>query len=272
VQVADRFHLVKNMSTTLEAVLLQHPAHLRQAARLAAGIPPPVHMDDTPVDVVANKAAEHPSSYSSRLLQRQANHTEVNRLRAEGMGIRAIGRTLALSRNTVRSYLRTDRLPAQVFPRTRPAHLVAQDAFLQAGRRFFARQTMWLLRRAPADLTLEEQRYVDALLATSPEIARAHRLTLAFLALVQQGAVGTLLGWLEEATHNGLPAFRSFAVGIRRDYAAVEAALTMEWNNGIVEGHVNRLKLLKRQGYGRASFDLLRQRVLHAPEHHQMRA
>jgi len=62
--------------------------------------------------------------------------------------------------------------------------------------------------------------------------------------------------------------FHSFAVGIRRDYAAVEAALTMEWNNGIIEGHVNRLKLLKRQGYGRANFDLLRQRLLHTPEQH----
>ena len=56
---------------------------------------------------------------------------------------------------------------------------------------------------------------------------------------------------------------RSFAAGIRRDYAAVEAALTLEWNNGMVEGHITRLKLVKRSMYGRAGFALLRQRVLH---------
>ena len=50
--------------------------------------------------------------------------------------------------------------------------------------------------------------------------------------------------------------------GIRSDYAAVQAAFSLEWSNGPVEGHVNRLKFIKRQGYGRASFDLLKRRVL----------
>ena len=127
-QVADRFHLVKNMSTTLEAVLLQHPAHLRQAARLAAGIPPPVRSDGTSVAAAADRDMEHQPTYSSRLLQRLANHSEVNRLRANGLGIRAIGRTLALSRNTVRTYLRSAQLPVPAFVRPQPAHRVAQAA------------------------------------------------------------------------------------------------------------------------------------------------
>ena len=57
--------------------------------------------------------------------------------------------------------------------------------------------------------------------------------------------------------------FRTFATGLKSDYDAVEAGLTTPWSNGQLEGQVNRLKLIKRQMYGRANFDLLRQRVLY---------
>ena len=70
--------------------------------------------------------------------------------------------------------------------------------------------------------------------------------------------------WLERAEASGERALRSFAGGVRRDYAAVEAALRLPYSNGPVEGQVNRLKFLKRQMYGRAKFDLLRKRVLYA--------
>jgi transposase len=69
--------------------------------------------------------------------------------------------------------------------------------------------------------------------------------------------------WLQEAQESGIAELRSFAAGIYRDYDAVRAALTTEYSNGQTEGQVNRLKLIKRQGYGRAQFDLLRLRVLH---------
>jgi transposase len=55
---------------------------------------------------------------------------------------------------------------------------------------------------------------------------------------------------------------RGFARSLRRDLAAVRAAFTLPWSNGQTEGHVNRLKYLKRQMYGRASVELLRLRVL----------
>jgi transposase len=61
------------------------------------------------------------------------------------------------------------------------------------------------------------------------------------------------------------PELRRFAEGIRRDEAAVLAAVTQPWSNGPVEGHVNRLKTVKRQMYGRAGFILLRARVVRAP-------
>jgi transposase len=62
-----------------------------------------------------------------------------------------------------------------------------------------------------------------------------------------------------------LTAFQQFAAGIRRDLAAVQAGLTLPWSTGPVEGHINRLKILKRQMYGRATLDLLKRRLLAAP-------
>ena len=74
----------------------------------------------------------------------------------------------------------------------------------------------------------------------------------------------TLDGWLEEAGAREATAMRNFVVGLRKDLAAVRAGLTETWSNGPVEGFVHKLKLLKRQGYGRAGFELLRARMLAA--------
>jgi transposase len=71
--------------------------------------------------------------------------------------------------------------------------------------------------------------------------------------------------WLDKAEQCGIDAFRNFAAGLRRDYAAVKAALTYEWSQGQVEGQVNRLKFIKRQMYGRANFNLLRKKVIGPP-------
>lgn len=70
-------------------------------------------------------------------------------------------------------------------------------------------------------------------------------------------------GWLEAAGCEA-QVIKKFAAGLKKDLAAVRARLTEPWSNGLVEGFVTKLKLLKRQGYGRANFDLLRVRVLAA--------
>ena len=71
-------------------------------------------------------------------------------------------------------------------------------------------------------------------------------------------------GWLQEASSSNLPELQQFAAGIQRDKAAVQAGLSLPYSNGPVEGHINRLKLIKRSMYGRTHFELLRQRVLRA--------
>jgi transposase len=68
--------------------------------------------------------------------------------------------------------------------------------------------------------------------------------------------------WLARAAASTLPPFRRFARGLRADYAAVHAAVTLPWSQGPIEGHINRLQMLKRQLFGRARLDLLARRVL----------
>ncbi len=68
--------------------------------------------------------------------------------------------------------------------------------------------------------------------------------------------------WLAEAGKCGVPTMETFAAGLAKDADAIRAALTTPWSNGQTEGQVNRLKTIKRQMYGHASFDLLRRRVL----------
>jgi transposase len=121
----------------------------------------------------------------------------------------------------------------------------------------------WLVMRGEATLTEDEKRQRARLHAQEGEIAEAIALTQDFAALVRQRQPDQLETWLERATASGLSAFKSLANGLRADYEAVKAGVTLPWSTGPVEGQINRLKMLKRQMYGRAGIDLLRQRVLH---------
>jgi transposase len=109
-----------------------------------------------------------------------------------------------------------------------------------------------------------EQARLDAIRAPGDELTAALDLADAFADLIRKRSAGTLSGWLTRGEAASDPDLRRFAEGIRRDEAAVQAAVTETWSNGPVEGHVNRLKMIKRQMYGRAGFALLRARVLTA--------
>lgn len=90
----------------------------------------------------------------------------------------------------------------------------------------------------------------------------ACELAQAFVQMIRGRKAPALDPWLEETLKGEVPELRTFAAGIKRDQAAVLAALTHNWSQGQGEGQIHRLKLLKRQSYGRAGFDLLRHRVL----------
>jgi transposase len=110
----------------------------------------------------------------------------------------------------------------------------------------------------------DAQLYMAQLRQVDSAIGQAYTLSQAFLALVRERRGDALEAWMAKAATSGIEALARFAQGLREDLAAVTAGLTLPWSNGPVEGHVNRLKLLKRQGYGRADVGLLRQRVLQA--------
>jgi transposase len=110
----------------------------------------------------------------------------------------------------------------------------------------------------------DAQMDLDQLDQMDAGIARAPGLTHALLAMVRERRGDHLEAWMAEATHSGIPELARFARGLQDDLTAIKAGLTLEWSHGVTEGHVHRLKLVKRQGDGRASFALLRPRVLQA--------
>jgi transposase len=122
------------------------------------------------------------------------------------------------------------------------------------------RAATWLLMRSREELSSEDQRFVHALLEQSPAIADATNIAEAFVRLIREHDASQFDAWIEKARESEL---KRFAMGIEEEHDSVKAALELPWSNGPVEGHVHRLKSIKRQMYGRANFDLLRIRVLH---------
>ena len=128
-------------------------------------------------------------------------------------------------------------------------------------------QLAWLLVRPPNDLPVPEAETVRHL-QQDGEAARVVSLVRRFAALLRDRAAAAAATraafdrWLADALSCGVRLVETFARGLAQDGAAVRAALTTSWSNGQTEGHVTKLKLLKRQMYGRANLDLLRRRLL----------
>ena len=125
-----------------------------------------------------------------------------------------------------------------------------------------ARQLAWLLfqdteKRSAADQALVAQ------LQQHTELTHVQQLVQQGTAMVRQRQAADLDAWLQSCQASSSVELQNFVAVLQRDYAAVKAALTLPWSNGPVEGHINRLKLIKRSGYGRMQLDLLRQRVLY---------
>ena len=121
--------------------------------------------------------------------------------------------------------------------------------------------TRWIMTR-PGDLDTEDQARLDTILASSPELAAVTTHVRAFAALMTGRRGRDLKQWMASAAATAEPSLQSFVTGLRADQDAVTAGLTLQWSSASVEGHVNRIKMLKRQMYGRANPDLLRRRIL----------
>jgi transposase len=114
----------------------------------------------------------------------------------------------------------------------------------------------------PPNMDDADQQRLHAILAASPHLNALTGHVRAFASMMCSLRGRDLEAWMAAGDADDQPALHSFVLGLRRDQDAVTAGLTLPWNSGPVEGHVNRIKLLKRQTYGKASFALLRKRIL----------
>jgi len=125
-----------------------------------------------------------------------------------------------------------------------------------------SKRLSYFLLRQPTKLNMAEKAVLQQLREVCPDIATGYPLVQEFLQMVHKEIGEQLDSWMSKVTVSNLEDLQRFAVGLERDKAAVRAGLSEDWSNGQVEGQVNRLKLKKREMYGRAKFDLLRKRVL----------
>jgi Transposase len=143
--------------------------------------------------------------------------------------------------------------------RKNPAH-----TSLKAPALATSRQATFLFLRRPEKLRVEELETLSNLRQIHPEVDLAYDLVQQFTQMLHSRTGECLDAWLAQVENSKLPELQSFAAGIEKDKEAVKNGRTWWINNGMVEGHVTKLKLIKRQGYGNAGFPLLRKRVLHA--------
>jgi transposase len=141
-------------------------------------------------------------------------------------------------------------------PSTSPSASTAKQKLLSP------RQAAMLLARNPEKLDGEEMQIITHLEKVCPTTGILRELVRSFSQVLSQRETLALQPWIDRASELGLPAIKSFCDGLIRDRAAVASAISLKWSNGQVEGQIHRLKLIKRQMYGRASFNLLRARVL----------
>jgi transposase len=238
-QVADRWHLTKNLTDAVERLLECERISLNQALKRTLPEEPPYI--PPLMRAYVKFCLTHGSGDVERLWEevlspyygsyREAFDYAVERLR--------------------------NGLPTR---RTREETLKAKA---EAKRRA-PRPLAPLFARDPEKLSASDREYLGELWGWNSELERAYELAQGFSRMLRERDPEMLDGWLEEASNSDSPELCGFAEGLRGDYGAVRAAFSERWSNGQVEGQIHRLKLLKRQMYGRANLDLLKRRAVGA--------
>lgn len=321
-QVADRWHLLKNLRDNLTKWLENRRTCLKAAAQESD---PEKPAETTSVAVRGDATPQEPQDTLRRLTQaetvkearhrkRQERYQTIQRLHGGGVSKSEIARRLGMDRRTVRKYAHAATCPmsatrirrskldpykdyiaqrwragchnaAQILREIRalgfqgsrstmttwvtralrPPNTGCRKASMERTASWSPRRASWLLVKRPEKLTDSEHAALERMFQVDAKVRDAHTLAQRFARMIRERDLECLRPWLDDAAASGIDALGSFAKSIRKDIVAVIHALTMPWSQGRVEGHVNRLKLIKRQMYGRANFDLLRKRVLAYP-------
>lgn len=322
-QVADRWHLLSNLSEIMKGFFLNKKAHLTALVQKPSE---DLSEKDTTelAPWYAGKSMSKRQEEKSVCLhqERVERYHKIHDLYAKKVDPATIARQVGISRQSVYAYLKMKEPPARtrIHLQSKPlidpykGYLIkrwnegcrnAQQVYREIKEqgypgsdqpiaRFFAQfrekkdmrksrqvapSTETTIKSAPKRpptasqvahwITFKEeqrlewqQQYLTQLCEADQEIAQAYDLIQSFTMMLRERQGENLDSWLEQAETQGISELKSFAQSLKRDYDAVKAGLTLSWSQGPVEGHVHRLKFLKRQMYGKAGFQMLRKRVL----------
>lgn len=323
--VADRWHLLHNLTLTLEDYLLQKRSVLQKAAAPEAAPEEKDAADFASGPIMPNRPRTHDAKIEEAARKRHERLVEqwrnIRRLYLAKADLRDICRQLGISARTVYRYKDLTEPPPRPAYKRKASVLDPYVPYLvkrwnegcHNGKRLYreireqgytnseeicarftsqlrrteargkpissvprarqgsvaglsptAKNVAALFMRHEEKLDEEQEAYLERLCDADKALADTRRLTQEFAEMVRRLEGEDLDEWLKDADKSHSTAMRSFAASLKKDLKAVRAGLTEEWSNGCVEGFVNKLKLLKRQGYGRAGFELLRARMLAA--------
>jgi len=302
-QVADRFHLLRNLGDVVRRVLARHAALIGRVRMPGTG------------QSLTSLRPERAAALARTQAQRADCFAAIHAAAARGLNKSAIARTLGVHRHTVQKYLALDAAPERRHANRHASILPPYEAQLRARWQQGCRdaRALWHeiqghgyagsyrpVARAVRQLRLAEAAgqavappgegltppqavgilLVRAAERTPAQAAATHQLRTLhsdigtavalldrFAALIRTrddtGQEERLDRWLMDTAASGIPELTSFVVKLRQDLGAVRAGLTLPWSQGQTEGQILKLKMLRRQMYGRGSFDLVRKRALH---------
>lgn len=315
IQIADRWHLIRNWADVVERVLKRHHVALRQVQLVT-----PLPQEATAATLLPPKSVNRRRKYAEERRERARQErlerwTTIRDRHAKGAALTDIARDLRLNYKTVRKYAHATECPHMKAYPPRQRLVAPYEPYLRArwaegcrnGKQLYReivahgfmgsrvlvskvvaqfrrdeglslpwlpmvtrqksllpRDGVNLILQRPADRTSEEQTALDELRALHTELDALVMLSERYTAMLRERQAAVFEQWVSDAQRSVSKEAGQFVHQLCKDEAAVRAALTYPWSNGQVEGQVHRLKLIKRSMYGRAKFDLLRQRVLHA--------
>lgn len=304
IQVADRWHLLKNLSEATTKVMLREYSRLNKIFR--------EEQTHAPLKEEAIVRDQHIPNSSDTEIRRQ-RFLELKELQAEGHSIKAMARHLKMHRQTIKKYMGMDTLPRKLYKNEniieshfpyikerlakepgvylktlwtelqeqgyKGAYSTFADALLYYGIRigkkakhkkgpmhhgsfFKPSKAAALFLMAEKKLTEVDRCFIKKICATSNQLSSTLSLIRSFRYLMRNKQGIKLKKWIKLAQGAGIKEIASFATGLLTDYSSIENSISLQWSNGPVEGNVNKLKTIKRQMYGRASFELLKKRLL----------
>ncbi len=309
-QIADRWHILKNLSETVERFLDTQRGEIKETA---LNLSQQQYQKSVNEEITADKGETLPIESQLRkpvfVGKYQDNFVKVKELQSKGYSIRKIAVTLKMSRRTVAKYWnRIEFIPKASRKRS---NILDFETYLQQrwqeGQQSakalyeeindkgftYSQATVYNMVRNYPKSVLEPLpasvkatyysskqlsiwlgmyqsdwedympiEFLRKLLEENPLIKAVREIALEFRQLMKAKQGDQLQTWCNKALDSGVEALKGFVRGIKQDFKAIFQAFTSEWSNGQVEGQVNRLKNIKRQMYGRASFELLRKRVI----------